>query len=134
MKRALLKEGVINVTCLFKSLAGKTSHDFSSNALFSCHELWFAQVRSVVNNISKSALHRSVCIIATPFRNKTLTNSNKFIHIVTRRHNTSKSIKGSIDADGYLVFNETLSQNNGSMGWGPGPAKGGQNFQNMPSL
>jgi len=53
---------------------------------------------------------------------------------VTRRHNTSKSIKGSIDADGYLVFNETLSQNNGSMGWGPGPAKGGQNFQNMPSL
>jgi len=46
-------------------LAGKTSHDFSSSALFSCHELWFAHVRSVVNNISKSALHRSVYIIAT---------------------------------------------------------------------
>jgi len=46
----------------------------------------------------------------------------------------SKSIKGSIDADFHLVFNKTLSQNSGSMGWGPGPAKGGQHFQNMPSL
>jgi len=36
-----------------------------------------------------------------------------------------------------LVFNKTSSQSNQlnrSMGWGPGPAKGGQNFQNMPSL
>jgi len=48
--------------------------------------------------------------------------------------NASKSIKGSIDADVDLVFNKTLSQKNGSMGWGPGQAKGGQNFQNMPSL
>ena len=49
----------------------------------------------------------------------------------------SKSIKGSIDADFDLVFNKTLSQKNGSMGWGPGTAKGNQNFQNfqnMPSL
>jgi len=46
----------------------------------------------------------------------------------------SKSVKGSIDPDFDLVFNKTLSQKNGSMGWGPGPAKGGQNFQNMPSL
>jgi len=44
------------------------------------------------------------------------------------------SIKVSIDADFDLVFNKTLRQKNGSMGWGPGPAKGGQNFQNMPSL
>ena len=43
-------------------------------------------------------------------------------------------MKGSIDAEFDLVFNKTLSQKNGSMGWGPGPAKGGQNFQNMPSL
>jgi len=35
----------------------------------------------------------------------------------------SKLIKGSIDADVDLVFNKTLSQKNGSMGWGPGPAK-----------
>jgi len=27
--------------------------------------LWFAQVHSVQNNISKSAMHRQVCIIAT---------------------------------------------------------------------
>jgi len=33
-----------------------------------------------------------------------------------------------------LVFNKTLSQWNGSMGLGPGLAKGDQNFQNMPSL
>jgi len=46
----------------------------------------------------------------------------------------TKSIKSSVDADVDLVFNKTLSQKNGSMGWGPGPAKGGQNFQNMPSL
>jgi len=46
----------------------------------------------------------------------------------------SKSIKGSIDADVDLVFNKTLSQKNGLMGWGPGPAKVGQNFQNMPFL
>jgi len=46
----------------------------------------------------------------------------------------SKSIKGFIDADVDVVFNKTLSQKNGSMGWGPGPAKGGQNFQNRPSL
>jgi len=46
----------------------------------------------------------------------------------------SKSIKSSIDADFHLVFNKTLSQKNESMGWGPGPAKGGQHFQNMPSL
>jgi len=46
----------------------------------------------------------------------------------------SKSIKGSIDADFHLAFNKTLSQKNGSMGWGPGPANGGQNVQNMPFL
>jgi len=39
-----------------------------------------------------------------------------------------------MDADFDLVFNKTLSQKSGSMGWGPGPVKGGQNFQNMPSL
>jgi len=41
-----------------------------------------------------------------------------------------KSIKGSIDTDFDLIFNKTLSEKNGSIGWGPGPAKGGQNFQN----
>jgi len=49
----------------------------------------------------------------------------------------SKSIKGSIkgsDADFHLVFNKTLSQKNGSMRLGLGPAKNGQNFQNMSSL
>jgi len=47
---------------------------------------------------------------------------------------SSKSIQSSIDADFDLVFNKTLSQKSGSMGWGSGPAKGGENFQNMPSL
>jgi len=28
----------------------------------------------------------------------------------------------------HLVFNKTLSQKSGSMDWGPGPGKGGQNF------
>ena len=35
------------------SPAGKTSQDFPSSALFSCHEVWFPHVRSVANNISK---------------------------------------------------------------------------------
>jgi len=39
-----------------------------------------------------------------------------------------------MDVDFNLDFNKTLSQKNGLMGWGPGPAKSGQNFQNMPSL
>ena len=33
------------------------------------------------------------------------------------------SIQSSIDADFHLVFNKTLSQKNGSMRWGLGPAK-----------
>jgi len=46
----------------------------------------------------------------------------------------SKSIMGFTNADFNLVFNKTLSQKSGSMVWGPGPAKDGQNFQNMRSL
>ena len=46
----------------------------------------------------------------------------------------SKSIKGFVDTDFHLVFKKTLSQKNGSMAWGPGPAKGGLLFQNMYSL
>jgi len=47
----------------------------------------------------------------------------------------SKSIQGSIDADFGLVYNKTFSQKSGGLkGWDPGPTKGGQNFQNMPSL
>jgi len=33
-----------------------------------------------------------------------------------------------------LVFKKTLIQKNWSMGWGPGPGKGDQKFENMPSL
>jgi len=40
----------------------------------------------------------------------------------------SKSMKGSLDVDFDLVFNKAMSQKNGSIGWGPGPAKDGQNF------
>jgi len=35
----------------------------------------------------------------------------------------SESIRGSIDADFDLVFNKTLSQKSGSMGWGQGRPK-----------
>jgi len=34
--------------------------------------------------------------------------------------------------DFHLVFNKTLSQKNGLMGWGPGPAKGGLFFKTCP--
>ena len=51
-------------------------------------------------------------------------------HIIGHRY-ASKSIKGSIDANFHLDFNKHLCQKNGSMGWGPGPAKCGLLFQNM---
>jgi len=61
-KRALLEESMINVASVFKVLqscgAGmacrKSSQDFSSSALFSCHEAC-AVVRK---NNDKSAMHR----------------------------------------------------------------------------
>jgi len=37
-----------------------------------------------------------------------------------------KQFKGSKDADFCLVSEKNLSQKNGSMGWVPGPGKGGQ--------
>jgi len=44
----------------------------------------------------------------------------------------SKSIQGSIDADFDLVCNKTLSQKNGSIGWGPRPAKCGEISKTPP--
>ena len=112
-KRALMKrESCLNTTTIFKVLqscdagiaSGKTSHDFPSSALFSCHEVWFARVRSVVNNISKSAMHRLVCISAKLFRNITFTNSIKFIHIVTPRHNSTLLLAFNLHVDFYLFI------------------------------
>ena len=31
--------------------------------------------------------------------------------------------------DFVVVFNKNLTQKNGTIGWGPGPVKGDQNFQ-----
>ena len=39
-----------------------------------------------------------------------------------------------MDADFGLDFTQILSQKNGSMGWGPGPGKGGQKFENILTL
>jgi len=61
-------------------------------------------------------------------------NFDEFLVCEFRSRYARKSVKDSIDADFDLVFNKTLSQKNESMGWGPRLAKGGENFQNMPSL
>ena len=45
-----------------------------------------------------------------------------------------KPFKGSKDADFGLVSNKILSQNTGSMGWGPGPGNGGQIKVKTPPL
>jgi len=98
-RRALLEEGMINVACVFKVLqscgAGNglpeslTSKDHSSGAMSSCHKA-FAVVRT---SSQRSKQHLKVRDAQTGLhncntcRNKTLTNCNKFIHIVTRRHN-----------------------------------------------
>jgi len=93
-KRALLKEGVIYVASVFKTCKAACGYRLPERChkMFHqahCHEVWFAHVRSVVNNISTSALHKIGLHNCNTFRNKLLTNSNKFIHIVTLRHNNS---------------------------------------------
>ena len=77
-KRALLKEAMFIVAIVFKVLQSgvgvawrkKLRHKIINQAccLF-CHKAFavFRHVHSVQNNISKSALHRLVCIIATHF-------------------------------------------------------------------
>jgi len=45
-----------------------------------------------------------------------------------------KSFKGSKDADCGLVSKQILRQNNGAMGCGPGPGKGGQKKAKIPPL
>jgi len=52
-----------------------------------------------------------------------------FVHNFGYRY-ARKSFKGSKDADFGLVSKTILSQNNGSMGWGPEPGKNGQKSQN----
>jgi len=62
-------------SCDARWFAGKSYvTDHSSSAVSSRHKAFAVvcrdQVRSVQNKISKSALHRLVCIIASLFRNK----------------------------------------------------------------
>jgi len=51
-----------------------------------------------------------------------------FVHYFGHRY-ARKSFKGSKDVDFGLVSKIILNQNNGSMGWSPGPSKGGQKKQ-----
>jgi len=75
------KRSIVYIANVFKVLqsceAGSLTGSFSSQIihLVQCLHvtklsLWFAQVRSVQNDISKSALHRLVCIIASLLRKK----------------------------------------------------------------
>jgi len=54
---------------------------------------------------------------------------NNFIYRYAR-----KPCKGSKDADFCQVSEQNLSQKNGSIGWGPGPGKGGQKNDKTPPL
>jgi len=93
----------------------------NSSLALSAAELWLAKVWPERTNYAFSE--------KLGIRPKTGFLTYKFGHRCA-----SKSIKGSSDVDCLLVFNKTLSQENGSMGWGPGLAKGGLFFQNMSSL
>ena len=97
-KRALLEESTVNIASVFKVLqscgVGGLPETFTSQIIRQAQclhvtklSLWFAQVHSVQNNISKSALHGLAWIIASRLGIKTLTNSNNLIHIVTLRLN-----------------------------------------------
>jgi len=87
----------------------------------SAAELWLAKVCPERENYAFSEKFWN--------RPKTGYLTHNFVYRYAR-----KSIKGSTDADFDLIFKKILSQKNGSMGWGPGPAKGWQNFQNTFSL
>ena len=56
-----------------------------------------------------------------------------FVHNFSYRY-ARKSFKGSKDADFGLVPKKILSQNNGSMDWGPGKGKSGQKKPKHPHL
>ena len=56
-----------------------------------------------------------------------------FVHNFGYRY-ARKQFNGSKDADFGLVSKQILSQKNGPMGWGPGPAKGGQKKAKTPPL
>jgi len=56
-----------------------------------------------------------------------------FIHNFGYRY-VRKSFKGSKDVDFCLFSEKNLSQRNGSIGWGPGPGKGGQKNAKTPPL
>ena len=55
-----------------------------------------------------------------------------FVHNFGYRY-ARKSFKGSEDVDFGVVSKQILSQNNGSMGWSPGPSKGGKKNNNTPT-
>jgi len=60
------------------------------------------------------------------------TNFCFFVHNFGYRY-ARKPFKGSKDADFGLVSKTILIQNDGPMGWGTGPGKGGQKKQNTPT-
>ena len=97
-KRALLEESMINAACVFKVLqscgVGMACRKdvtklfikrtvFQSRS-FRCGSHTFEATKQ--QQVRDARMSRHNC---NTFRNITLTNSNKFIHIVTRRHNTS---------------------------------------------
>ena len=56
-----------------------------------------------------------------------------FVHNFGYRY-AGKSFKGSTDADFGLVSKQILSQKNGPIGWGPGPAKGSKKAKTPPPV
>jgi len=56
-----------------------------------------------------------------------------FVHNFGYRY-VRKSFKGSKGVDFGLVSKKILSQNNGPMGWGQGPGKGGQKKPKHPHV
>jgi len=96
-KRALLEEGMINVASVFKVLqscgAGMACQKVVTRLFikctvflsrsFRCGSHTFKATKQQQVRDAQMGLHN-----CNTFRNITLTNSNKFIHIVTLRHNT----------------------------------------------
>jgi len=76
-----MEESIVYIAGVFKVMqscdAGRLEESFSSQIIRQAQclrvtklSLWFAQAHGVQNNISKSALHGLVCIIASLLRTK----------------------------------------------------------------
>jgi len=129
----------VKTTCGFVNIARK-AEIARWKVFFSAYTTSVSPFRSDLNSsLARSAgewwpFRKGVFSIPLGFVGAEIfTNFWCFVHNFGYRY-ARKSFKGSKDADFGLVSTNNLSQKNGPMGWGPGPAKSGHKKQKHPHL